>query len=80
VPGPDPVFLAMPAAFGAVLYGPVPGVEFIPYFLGLLAWAGLAVAAILTAPFAALLRRLRRGRGAPPGAPQPPADGSHDRA
>ena len=43
-------------------YGPVPGVEFLPYFLGLVAWAGLALLAVLLSPFSALLRRLR-GQG-----------------
>jgi hypothetical protein len=41
-------------------YGPAPGLELIPYFLGLLAWAGLAVVAVLLAPFSALVRRIRR--------------------
>jgi hypothetical protein len=41
-------------------YGPAPGLEFLPYFLGLIAWAGLALLAILGAPFSALLRRFRK--------------------
>jgi hypothetical protein len=45
--------------------------ELIPYFLALLAWVGLAVLSILLSPFTALLRRLRRGRAAPP--TEPPA-------
>jgi hypothetical protein len=49
-------------AAGVLAYGPGPGVELIPYFLGLVAWAGLAVAAVLLSPITALLRRLRRGR------------------
>jgi hypothetical protein len=71
VPGPDPAwFLSSPGLFA---YGPVPGVELIPYFLGLVAWAALAFAAVLLAPFAALLRRLRRaGPAAPPGPEGPP--------
>jgi hypothetical protein len=64
VPGPD--HFALLPAFGALLYGPAPGVELIPYFLGLLAWAGVAVGAVLLSPILALLRRLRRGRGTPP--------------
>jgi hypothetical protein len=77
---------------GLFAYGPAPGVELIPYFLGLLAWVGLAVGAILLSPFTALLRRLRRawvGRSAPPSegppksAPEPPGqnapEGNHDR-
>lgn len=53
--------------FGVVLgYGPAPGVELIPYFLGLLAWAGLALSAVFLSPLTALLRRLRKRAGAPP--------------
>jgi len=58
---PDP----LPFVTGGLLaYGPAPGLELIPYFLGLLAWAGLAIGAVLLSPISALLRRLRRGRGA----------------
>ena len=81
MPGPDPFLL--------LAYGPAPGVEFIPYFLGLLAWMGVAVGAILLSPLSALLRRLRRVKGAPragpasepPTAPAPesPGEGRHDR-
>jgi hypothetical protein len=53
VPGPD-LLLA---------YGPVPGVEFLPYFFGLLGWLGLACAACFWPPLAALLRRLRGSKG-----------------
>jgi hypothetical protein len=63
VRGPD----YLPELFGALLYGPAPGVELIPYFLGLLGWMGLALAAIFLAPITALLRRLRRARKTPPG-------------
>ncbi len=62
--GRDPLFVTL-----ALLYGPVPGVELIPYFLGLLAWAGLAIAAVLLAPLRALIRRLRKIRGNPPPVP-----------
>jgi hypothetical protein len=68
VPGPNH-FATLPA-FGALLYGPAPGVELIPYFLGLLAWVGLAVGAVLLAPIRALLRRLRKPRAAPPAGPE----------
>jgi hypothetical protein len=71
-------------------YGPAPGVELIPYFLGLLAWVGLAVSAMLLSPLAALLRRLRRRRGAPraeptsapltASVPESPGEGRHDKA
>jgi hypothetical protein len=78
VPGPDVVIPALAAScshpfsvFGAMLaYGPAPGVELIPYFLGLLAWAGLALSAVFLSPLTALLRRLRKGRGAPPAEPK----------
>jgi len=51
-----------PISSGLWAYGPAPGLEFIPYFLSLLAWVGLAFAAILLSPLTALLRRLRRGK------------------
>jgi hypothetical protein len=41
-------------------------VEFIPYFLGLVAWVGLAMASFLLWPLTALFRRLRGGKSAPP--------------
>jgi hypothetical protein len=64
-------------------YGPGPEVELIPYFFSLLTWAGLSVVAVLLWPINALLRRFRKGRGAPKGgppaapaaAPAPPAPG-----
>ena len=69
MPGPDAVLLG---------YGPAPGMELIPYFLAMLAWAGLAVLSILLSPVSAVFRRLRRGRPAaavePAGPPvAPPA-------
>jgi hypothetical protein len=87
VPAHDPFLLA--AASGGVLaYGPAPGVELIPYFLALLGWVGLAFAALILSPITALVRRLRRGRGAPlvepkgepaPGpVPEPPGEAKHD--
>ncbi len=41
-------------------YGPMPGLELIPYFLALAGWVALAFAGILWSPVAALFRRLRR--------------------
>lgn len=64
MPAPD----ALPAELFA--YGPVPGVELIPYFLALLAWIGLALGALILSPFTAVIRRLRRLRGAPPTEPK----------
>jgi hypothetical protein len=63
----------LPLSTGVLAYGPGPGVELIPYFLGLVTWAGLAFAAVLLSPLAALLRRLRRARGAPPATHKPAA-------
>lgn len=67
MPGPD--LFGCAAAFGLFAYGPAPGMELIPYFLGLLAWMGLALGAILLSPITALLRRFRRSRSAPPAEP-----------
>jgi hypothetical protein len=68
--------------------GPGPGLELIPYFLGLLAWAGMAVGAVILWPVSALLRRLRKARAqdshqvnAPPmteSLSETPCEGSHD--
>ena len=61
--GPDPVlFLTAPppAPAGVLAYGPAPDAELIPYFLGLLTWAGFALAAVVLWPVSALFRRLRR--------------------
>jgi hypothetical protein len=72
VPGPETLaYLTIPrAAAGLPAYvGLGPGQEFIPYFLALLAWAGAALFAILQWPVAALLRRLRKARAAPPDGP-----------
>jgi len=62
VPGPD-------ALHCLLAYGPGPEVELIPYFFSLLTWAGLSVVAVLLWPVNALLRRFRKGRGAPKGGP-----------
>jgi len=85
VPGPDSLFVV---SFLPLAYGPFPGVELIPYFLGILVWAGLAFAAFLFSPITALLRRLRRGRGGPVGeakcaptsqsVPESSGEGAHD--
>ncbi len=74
MPGPD--LPGSQPVFGLLAYGPAPGVELIPYFLGLLAWVGLALGAILLSPLTALLRLLRRARGAAPAEPpsQPKTD------
>ena len=90
--GPDAFVLlahAAPPWAGLLAYGPGPEVELIPYFLSLLTWVGLSLAAVLLWPVAALLRRFRAPKGAPPAAPKreptaaaapepppaPPADG-----
>lgn len=57
---------ALPLFGALVAYGPAPGVELIPYFLGLLVWAGLAVSALLLSPITALIRRIRGKSGAVP--------------
>jgi hypothetical protein len=49
-------------AFTLLGYGPVPGVELIPYFLALLAWVGFAFFSVLLTPITALLRLFRRGK------------------
>jgi hypothetical protein len=59
-----PDALAIPA--GLFAYGPVPGVELIPYFLALVSWVVLAIGALLLSPFTAIIRRLRRTRATPP--------------
>jgi hypothetical protein len=50
----------LPPSAGLLAYGPAPEMELIPYFLGLLTWAGLALAAFILWPVSALFRRLRR--------------------
>jgi hypothetical protein len=50
------LFAAAPVlAYG----GPGAGVEFIPYFLSLLAWLGVCFSAVFLWPIYALLRKLR---------------------
>jgi hypothetical protein len=78
VPGPDSLLAviaasalpALPVFDPLLAYGPAPGVELIMYFLGLLTWVGLALISIFLSPIFALLRRLRRGRSAPPAEPK----------
>jgi len=65
-------------------YGPVPGVELIPYFLALLGWIALAIFGVFFSPVMALIRRIRgvkppanpeqKGPPPPPSS-QPPAAG-----
>jgi hypothetical protein len=80
--------LTLPGSSPVLAYGPAPGVELIPYFLGLVAWAGVAFATVLLWPLTALLRRFRAARhgtetGPPrqtltPSAPESSGQGSHD--
>jgi hypothetical protein len=72
VPGPDPLLLvfSLPGWAPVPAYGPSPGMEFIPYFLALLAWVGVALAGVLLWPISVLLRRLRRTRGVDPPGPK----------
>jgi hypothetical protein len=65
MPGLDFVVSLPPMLGGLWAYGPAPGVELIPYFLGLAAWVGMAFLAVLLAPFSALLRRLRGTKKTP---------------
>jgi hypothetical protein len=70
VPGPSwiaLVLLALPHSLSACIPGLMlayvglgPGQEFIPYFFGMVAWAGAAFLAILQWPIIALWRRLSR--------------------
>jgi hypothetical protein len=66
MPGLDCILTLPLLGDGLWAYGPAPGVELIPYFLGLAAWVGMAFLAILLAPFSALLRRLRGIKNNPP--------------
>ncbi len=65
----------MPAPDVLFAYGPVPGVELIPYFLALLAWIGLALAALVRSPVRAVVRLFRHTRTESSGAAtaEPPA-------
>jgi hypothetical protein len=75
MPGPDlTLSWAVPACLSLDLlpsapvfaYGPAPGMELFPYFMGLLAWAGLALVTALLWPISALRRRFRTRKDAPP--------------
>lgn len=76
MPGPDSFALGAAAATfvlpaALVAYSPGPGLELIPYFAGLVTWAGLAFAAIFLSPVIAFVRRLgRMWRGAAADAPK----------
>lgn len=62
-------------------YGPFPGIELVPYFFGLVAWAVVALLAIFLAPLKALWRKLRgdRTQHAACAAAEPaPRDGGRD--
>ena len=85
---PVSLLFSLPESAHLLAYGPAPGVELIPYFLGLLAWAGLAFATVLLWPLSALLRRFRRasraGEAGPnskplsASVPESSGQGSHD--
>jgi hypothetical protein len=53
--------LLAPTAAQAYI-GPGPGLEFVPTFLSLLTWAGLATGAVLWWPIAAFIHRIRGTR------------------
>ena len=73
-------FLSSSSMVGGLwAYGPAPGVELIPYFLGLAAWVGMAFLAVLLAPFSALLRRLR-GKKNDPLPEEPKKEASADKS
>jgi hypothetical protein len=66
--------------------GPGPGLEFVPYFLAMLAWAGAALGAMLLWPISALFRRFQK---APPegnatsslaSQPEPPVEAHKENA
>jgi hypothetical protein len=46
-------------------YGPVPGVEFLPYFLALFGWIVLAIFGVLFSPVTSLIRRLASRKAVP---------------
>ena len=82
--------VGLDSVLSPLAYGPAPGLEFLPYFLGLLAWAGLALAAVLLSPISALLRRLRKTKSIPQAesmdppiavsVPETSGEGKHDNA
>jgi hypothetical protein len=52
----------MADSIALLAYGPVPGMELVPYFLAILAWAALAIISIFLSPITALVRRIRKGK------------------
>jgi hypothetical protein len=66
------LLLAPTAALAYV--GPGPGLEFIPTFLSLLTWVGLATGAVLWWPVSALIRRMRGNRRQPANPAEPSTD------
>ncbi len=79
MPGLELIHSLSPLSAGLWAYGPAPGVELIPYFLGLAAWMGMAFLAVLWAPFSALLRRLR-GKKSEPLPEEPKQEASADKS
>jgi hypothetical protein len=78
MPGQHPGFI-LETLFGYV--GPGGGLEFIPYFMAMLAWGGMALLAVLLWPFTTLLRRLRgtrKERGNEPADTGTPSSGAND--
>jgi hypothetical protein len=76
--------LAVVAVFpgqASAYVGPGPGMEMIPYFMSLLAWAGVAMGGVLLWPITSFLNRIRKPRTPlaanaeteQPSTPQPPA-------
>ena len=60
-------YSCMSRGFGVLLgYGPLPGLELIPFFIALLVWVGLALLSVLLWPICGLVRCLRKPRTAPP--------------
>ncbi len=64
-------FLLLAATPALAYGGPGAGVEFIGYFLALLAWLGMCFSAIFLWPLRALLRKIR-GRKNPTTSESPP--------
>jgi len=63
----------MPGLDGSFLLayaGPGAGLELIPYFMGLVAWSGIAFAAVLCRPVVALIGFLKRSGKRPKGTPR----------
>lgn len=58
-------FLLLAPTAALAYVGPGPGLEFIPTFLSLLTWVGLAAGAVLWWPISALVRWIRARRAQP---------------